>query len=153
MDKENITDKVRLIREDELKHLLSLYHYLNLDDPALEVDENLKKLWKSIISHPDYFYLMVEEDGMLVSTCNLTIVKNLTRNAKPFGLIENVVTHPQYRNKGFGTAVLKKAVKIAREHGCYKVMLLTSQKDGATLNFYENAGFNPDEKTGFILRI
>lgn len=153
MDKENITDKVRLIREDEIKHLLSLYHYLNLDDPALEVDENLKKLWKSIISHPDYFYLMVEEDGMLVSTCNLTIIKNLTRNAKPFGLIENVVTHPQYRNKGFGTAVLKKAVQIAREHGCYKVMLLTSQKDDATLNFYENAGFNPDEKTGFILRI
>lgn len=153
MDKENITDKVRLIREDEIKHLLSLYHYLNLDDPALEVDENLKKLWKSIISHPDYFYLMVEEDGMLISTCNLTIIKNLTRNAKPFGLIENVVTHPQYRNKGFGTAVLKKAVQIAREHGCYKVMLLTSQKDDATLNFYENAGFNPDEKTGFILRI
>jgi ribosomal protein S18 acetylase RimI-like enzyme len=54
---------------------------------------------------------------------------------------------------GYGTAVLEKAVQIAREHSCYKVMLLTSQKDNATLNFYKNAGFNQEEKTGFILRI
>ena len=153
MNKEKIMDKIRLIREDELEHLLSLYHYLNLDDPVLEADVQLKKLWKSIISHPDYFYLVLEEDGMLVSTCNLTVILNLTRQAKPFGLVENVVTHPNYRNNGYGTALLKKAVQIAREHGCYKVMLLTSQKDDATLNFYENAGFNRDEKTGFILRI
>jgi GNAT superfamily N-acetyltransferase len=150
---ENFVNKVRLIREDELKSLLLLYDYLNLDDPVLEVNESLKKLWNSIISHPDYFYLAAEEDGMLVSTCNLTIVKNLTRCARPYGLIENVVTHPHYRKKGFGTAVLKKAIQIAREHDCYKVMLLTSQKDDNTLNFYENSGFNREEKTGFIIRI
>lgn len=145
--------KVRLIKKEELKPLLSLYEHLNFDDPKLEIDNALNKHWASILSNPDSFYLVVEEDGMLVSTCNLTIIKNLTREARPYGLIENVVTHPQYRKKGYGTAVLKKAIDIAREHGCYKVMLLTSQKDDATLNFYENAGFNRKEKTGFILRI
>lgn len=146
-------DKVRLIEKDELNSLLSLYEHLNLDDPVLEVDEDLKKHWDDIISNPDYFYLVAEEDGNLVSTCNLTIIKNLTRQARSYGLIENVVTHPNYRKKGYGTAVLKKAVKIAEEHGCYKVMLLTSQKDDATLNFYQNAGFSRGEKTGFIVRI
>lgn len=146
-------DKVRLIEKDELNSLLSLYEYLNLDDPVLEVDEGLKRHWDDIICNPDYFYLVAEEDGKLVSTCNLTIIKNLTRQARSYGLIENVVTHPNYRKKGYGTAVLKKAVKIAEEHGCYKVMLLTSQKDDATLNFYQNAGFNRGEKTGFIVRI
>jgi GNAT superfamily N-acetyltransferase len=121
-------EKVRLIKEDELNSLLPLYAYLNLDDPVLEVDEVLKKHWNEIISNPDYFYLVAEEDGILVSTCNLTVIRNLTREARPYGLIENVVTHPDYRKRGYGTAVLKKAVEIARERGCYKVMLLTSQK-------------------------
>ncbi len=146
-------EKVRLIKEDELNSLLSLYEYLNFDDPVLEINNDLKKHWKDILSNPDYFYLVREEEGMLVSTCNLTIIKNLTRQARPYGLIENVVTHPNYRKKGYGTAVLKKAVQIAREHDCYKVMLLTSQKDDATLNFYKNAGFSRGEKTGFIKRI
>ena len=146
-------EKVRLIKEDELNSLLPLYAYLNLDDPVLEVDEVLKKHWNEIISNPDYFYLVAEEDGILVSTCNLTVIRNLTREARPYGLIENVVTHPDYRKRGYGTAVLKKAVEIARERGCYKVMLLTSQKDDNTLDFYQQAGFSQKEKTGFIVRM
>lgn len=146
-------DEVRLIRKDELKYLLSLYEHLNKDDPVMELDEKLQKHWKEILSNPDYFYLVVEDGGIIVSTCNLTVIRNLTREARSYGLIENVVTHPDYRKKGYGTAVLKRAVDIAREHGCYKVMLLTSQKDDATLNFYENAGFSQGEKTGFIVRI
>ncbi len=146
-------DKVRLIKEDELNSLLALYKHLNLDDPVLKVDERLRIHWEAILSNPDYYYLVVEKGGDLVSTCNLTIIRNLTREARPYGLIENVVTHPDYRKMGYGTAVLKKAVEIAREHGCYKVMLLTSQKDDATLNFYENAGFSRGEKTGFIVRM
>jgi GNAT superfamily N-acetyltransferase len=146
-------DKVRLIREDELESLLSLYKDLNLDDPVLEIDENLQRHWRDILSNPYYFYLVAEEDSMLVSTCNLTIIKNLTRQARSYGLIENVVTHPKYRKKGYGTAVLKKAILIAQEQNCYKVMLLTSQKDSTTLSFYEKAGFDRGEKTGFIVRI
>lgn len=81
-------EKVRLIKEDELNFFLSLYAYLNLDDPVLKVDEALKKHWDGIISNPDYFYLVAEEDGILVPTCNLTVTRNLTREARPYGLIE-----------------------------------------------------------------
>lgn len=38
-------------------------------------------------------------------------------------MIENVVTHEGYRNKGYGTRLLKKALEIAQGEGCYKVML------------------------------
>ena len=146
-------DRVRPIREDELPELLVLYQQLNSDDPVLEINESLLNHWKNILSNSDYFYLVLEEDGNLVSTCNMNIIKNLTRQARPYALIENVVTHQDHRKKGYGTAVLHKAVQIAGEHGCYKVMILTSHKDEATLNFYENAGFSRGEKTGFIVRI
>ena len=148
-----MTIKTRLIKKDELKSLLSLYKYLIPDDLQLEIDNSVEKHWNDILSDPNIFYIVVEEDGRIVSSCTLAVIKNLTRSAKPYGLIENVVTHPNYRNKGYGTAVLKKAVEICREKGCYKVMLMTSSKDESIFRFYENAGFNKGEKTGFILRI
>lgn len=148
-----MTKKVRRIKYEELENLLSLYKYLIPDDPKLKIDTTLKEHWKEILSDPSYFYLVIEEDSMLVCSCNLTIIQNLTRSARPYGIIENVVTHPDYRNKGHGTAVLKKAIEIAQENNCYKVVLTTSRKDENILNFYENAGFNRGEKTAFIVRI
>ena len=146
-------NKVRLIKYEELEKLLSLYEYLVPDDPKLKIDKALKGHWNEILSDQGHFYLVIEEDELLVSSCNLAIIKNLTKSARSYGLIENVVTHPDYRKKVYGTAVLKKAVEIAQENNCYKVMLMTSQKDESTLRFYEKAGFNRGEKTAFIVRI
>lgn len=145
--------KVRPIKYDELESLLALYKYLIPDDPKLEIDTTIEKHWNEILTDPNYFYLVVEEDEMLVSSCNLIIIKNLTRSARPYGIIENVVTHPDYRNKGYGTAILKKSIEIAQENNCYKVILTTSRKDEDTLRFYENAGFDRREKTAFIVRL
>ena len=89
-------------------------------------------------------------NGELVSTCTLTMIPNLTRMGRPYGLIENVVTHPDYRKQGLGTQVLRYALNIAWEHGCYKVMLMTGSKREETLLFYEKVGFKRDIKTGFV---
>lgn len=146
-------EKVRLIKKDDLNALLMLYEYLHQDDPVLEVDNHIIKNWEYILSSPDYFYLVAEEDKQLVSTCNLTIIRNLTKQGKPFGFIENVVTHPDYRKKGYGTAVVKKAVELAQKNGCHKVLLSTTRKDEDTLNFYKKIGFIKEEITGFIMWI
>lgn len=145
--------KVRLIKKSELAQLLALYTYLNPDDLKLTVNQGLLEHWKRIYEDPSLFYFVIEEDGMLISTCTMAIIKNLTRSARPYGLIENVVTHPDYRKKGFGTAILKKAVEVAQEHDCYKVMLMTSRKEESTLKFYESAGFYKGEKTAFVVRL
>ena len=71
--------------------------------------------------------------------------------ARPYGIIENVVTHEKYRNRGYGTRLLKKALEIARDKGCNKVMLLSGRGEDI-LSFYEKAGFERGKKTGFIVR-
>ena len=133
--------------------MLDLYKYLNPDDPDIKGTDYITQLWAEIFNDPDQYYFVVEEDGRLVSTCMLAIIKNLTRSGRPFGLIEYVVTHSEYRNRGYGTAILQKAVETAKNNNCYKVMLLTGRKEESTLRFYEQAGFERGVKTGFVKRL
>ncbi|MGB9928592.1 MAG: GNAT family N-acetyltransferase [Methanosarcina sp.] len=143
-------ENVRLIKFEELDQLLDLYKQLNPEDPDIRGLNHVAELWKEILNDPNLYYLVVEEDGRLVSSCTLTIIKSLTRGGRPFGLREYMVTDSAYRKKGYGTAILHKAAEIAKEKNCYKLMLLTGRKEESTLRFYENAGFVRGIKTGFI---
>ena len=87
----------------------------------------------------------------IVASCTLIVIPNLTRGGQPYGLIENVVTHVAFRERGFGKQLLQAAVAAAWQADCYKVMLLTGSKDPATLRFYAEAGFE-QSKTGFQAR-
>jgi ribosomal protein S18 acetylase RimI-like enzyme len=86
-----------------------------------------------------------------IASCTLVAIPNLTRGGQPYGLIENIVTHTQHRDRGYGKQVLRAAVMAAWEADCYKVMLMTGSKDLATLAFYTSAGFE-QSKTGFQVR-
>jgi ribosomal protein S18 acetylase RimI-like enzyme len=86
-----------------------------------------------------------------VATCVLIVVPNLTRNQRPFALIENVVSAAALRGRGLGKAVVRAAVAHAFALDCYKVMLMTGRSDPAALGFYEACGFQRG-KTAFQIR-
>lgn len=144
--------QIRPIRADELRSLLALYRHLHPADPELAETADLAELWARICDDRSLHYLGAEADGSLVAACTMAIIPNLTRAARPYGLIENVVTHRDFRRRGIGTALLRATLQIAWGCGCYKVMLLTSRRDEATLRFYEQAGFQGGVKTGFVAK-
>ncbi len=90
--------------------------------------------------------------GDLVASCTIMVIPNLTRGCRPYGLIENVVTHADHQKQGWGKAVLARALDFAWQQNCYKVMLTTGRKDDATLQFYEGAGFDRHDKQAFVAR-
>lgn len=141
---------IRLISRDELPQLIALYQHLHPVDAPLPAAPVLQTLWDSMLSDPRLYYIVADIAEQLVATCNLTIIPNLTRGARPYGIIENVVTHPTYRHQGLGTKVLHYALAIAWQQNCYKVMLQSGSKREETLHFYEQAGFKRGIKTGFI---
>lgn len=143
---------IRKIRKGELANLLKLYRYLHPADPELEITADVTRLWERIWTDSKLHYFVAEIEGQIVSTCTITIIPNLTRAARPYGLIENVVTHPDFRRRGIGTRILKAALELAWEQNCYKVMLLTGRNDEGTLRFYQQAGFDGGVKTGFVVR-
>ena len=141
--------KVREIKENELSDLLELYTHLHeLGVP--ENSEHLQNTWSVICRDGNHHIIVCEVDGKLVSSCVCVIIPNLTRNIRPYAFIENVVTHADYRGKGYATACLNHAKNLAIKANCYKMMLLTSSKTESTLNFYKRAGYNCTDKTAFI---
>ena len=80
----------------------------------------------------------------------VTIIPNLTHNHRSYAVVENVVTDEKYRKRGFARACLDYAKELAIKENCYKLMLLTGSKKESTLKFYEEAGYNKNDKTAFI---
>ncbi len=143
---------VRTIQTHELEQLLSLYKHLNPNDPELK-PKDIYSNWHEIMNDQFMKIIVVEVEGKIVASCVLIIIRNLTRGARPYALIENVVTHADYRKKGYGRLSLQKALELAKEQNCYKVMLMTSSRTEGTHRFYEQCGFKKGEKTGFIIRM
>jgi len=137
---------------DDLKVLY--FDFLSRFPPKEEQD---MLLWQSILDRfekdKNMYLLVVEEDGKVVSSIQMAIIESLTHNVRPFAVIENVVTHADYRNKGYASALLEHATEIAREHRCYKIFLETGSNKESTLNFYKNNGFAIDEKHSCLKRL
>ena len=134
---------IRKAKSKDAEDLKILYFdYLTAYPPKEEIekDENM-------------YLLVAEENEKVVSSVQMAIIESLTHNIRPFAVIENVVTHIDYRNKGYASALLDKASEIAKERRCYKVFLETGSNKESTLNFYRNNGFEIDKKHSCLKRL
>jgi len=136
----------------ELDELLGLYLHMHVSDEPLPQRNVIEAVWQNIQDTPNFRYFGVFVEGRLVSSCTLSVVPNLSRGCRPYGLIENVVTHSDYRRRGYGKAVLKYSLEYAWSRNCYKVMLMTGRKTEAVYKFYESAGFNRRAKQAFLAK-
>ena len=146
---------IRKAKGTDANDLKVLYFdYLTHFPPKEEQDMNLwRKFLDKFEKDENMHLLVIEEDGKCVSSVQMAIIESLTHNVRPFAVIENVVTHTSYRNKGYASALLEKATEIAKERGCYKVFLETGSNKESTLNFYRNNGFAIDEKHSCLKRL
>ena len=146
---------IRQAKPEDAQDLKTLYfEFLTHFPPKEEQDMNR---WAEVISRfeksDDRFLLVVEEDGKVVSSVQVAIIEGLTHNVRPFAVVENVVTHGEYRNRGFASALLEKATEIAKEFNCYKIFLETGSNKESTLNFYRKNDFVIDEKHSCLKRL
>lgn len=140
---------IRRIQKCNLEELLNLYQFLH-EGEAKPKRSAFDKVWEDSEQSNLILYWGLFQNERLLSTCQVVTVPNLTHDCKPYCFIENVVTHPDHRNKGLGKAVLNHALNYAWSIGCYKAMLMTGRKTERVLNFYKSVGFNGSEKQAFI---
>lgn len=146
---------IRKATATDAEQLKTLYFEHLTHYPPKE-EQDMKK-WQALLSKfeqdENMHLLVLEIDGKVVSTVQMAIVENLTHNIRPFAVIENVVTHAEYRGKGYASALLQKATEIAKERGCYKLSLETGSNKESTLGFYKNNGFELDQKHSLLKRL
>lgn len=141
----------RIAKKDDLQRLLVLYKQLNPEEELVDL-EKASSIWDATEKTDATRYFIAVDDTRIVSTCNVTLVPNLTRNGKSFAIIENVITDNDYRRQGIGKKVIENAIQYAKENNCYKIVLLSSAKRTKSHKFYESIGFNGNSKKGFEIR-
>ena len=141
---------IRPAASADLPDLIALYGHLEAENAALDL-RAAGEIFQQFKRFDGSEVFIGRVGDTLVSSCTLVVIPNLTRLGRPYGLIENVVTHPDHRQRGYGQAILKAAIGAAWAAGCYKVMLLAGSKSPAIMRFYKSAGFS-QSKTGFQIR-
>ena len=127
---------IRTAGPGDLDGILDLYTHMHETDTIVD-RESLDRVYREILCFPGYFFFILEDEGIFISSCILHILPNLTRGACPYGLIENVVTRTEYRGREYATRLLVHALQTAWNAGFYKVMLLTGRTDPAVFRLYE----------------
>ncbi len=144
--------EIRFATINDLPGILALYAQLNPDDPPIDA-ATAAGIWEAGESGDILRYVVAADSEIIVGTCNVAVIPNLTRAGRPYAVIENVITDRDRRGKGIGRAIVEKAVDFAKARGCYKVLLLSSAKRKEAHRFYEAIGFDGTSKKGFQIRL
>lgn len=85
--------------------------------------------------------LIAELEGKIAGSLQLVFMPGLSRSGAKRAIIKSVRVKSDLRGKNVGTALMKEAIRLAREGGC-KLVQLTSDKRRARAHlFYRRLGF------------
>lgn len=142
---------IRLAEQKDLAGLLALYKELRPNDPSLD-PELAEQRWQQLIDDTRTHVVVAEVEGELAATCALSINLSITNGARPFGIIEHVVTGQKFRRQGLSKQVLEYGINQAWQLECYKVMLLSGEQLTGAHKVYEAVGFKSGIEKGFVIK-
>lgn len=124
----------------ELMEVLRLLKVLD-QEAELTLDAAVK-IWEEMKLYPYYkTFAAFDEKHNVLGTFTLLICINFGHGGKLFAVVENVAVNEAYRRQGIGKAMMEKAMLLAKENGCYKLMLSSDIKRENAHLFYDSLGF------------
>jgi GNAT superfamily N-acetyltransferase len=114
--------------------------------------ERAERIWAEMLARKGLTVFVSEGDDRIVSTCMLITAPHLLRSGRQHAFLENVVTHPDYRGRGFGRAVVLAALASAWQQDCFHVFLQSGRADLRVHRFYEGCGFEPGLRTAYVAK-
>ena len=141
---------IRPAAAGDLAAVLELYAQPEIDDgDVLSIDE-AARIHSRFSRYPDYTLYVAEQGGAVVGSFALLVMDNLGHLGAPSAIVEDVVVAPALHGRGIGQAMMRFALALAREKGCYKLMLSSNAKRERAHAFYEGLGF---DRHGFSFRV
>jgi GNAT superfamily N-acetyltransferase len=140
----------RLARAGDLSSLLQLFAASDVS-PAIEPLPRAEAVWRETLERPGVYVFVSDEGLRIAATCMLVTAPNLLRQGRCHGFLENVVTHPDFRGRGHGRAVVGAALNQAWAGDCHHVLMQSGRADPRVHRFYERLGFLPGRRTSYVV--
>ena len=136
---------VREAVQDDIPRILELYQQLALnsdEEELLQTEmEFAGKMFREMAEMDNYHLLVAETDGEVVGTTVLVILPGLAHRIARWGVVEYMVVNKAHRSQGIGQALMDRAAELAKEAGCYKIMLCSNKQRWDAHRFYRRAGY------------
>ena len=100
-----------------------------------------ERAFAAIDADPAHRLVVLEHDGTVVGTLQLTLLPGLSRGGAWRGQIEAVRVAASHRGRGLGERLVAWAVEESSRHGCALVQLTTDKSRGDAHRFYARLGF------------
>jgi GNAT superfamily N-acetyltransferase len=134
--------KIRTATRNDLPRLVELVDQLSIEQSREDSAYDYLPAFEAIEADSrQTLFVAEDEQGGLVGTLVLIVVANLSHRGRPWAIIENVVVDEEHRGKGVGEQLVRHAVGLAREAGCYKVALASNKQRDDAHRFYRRLGF------------
>jgi GNAT superfamily N-acetyltransferase len=105
------------------------------------VAEEYRNAFAAMERAKDNHMLLAEEDGKIVACLQLVFVPGLSRRGAKRAIIESVRVASDARGRNVGTAIMKEAIRRAKEAGCALVQLTSDTRRTRAHLFYRRLGF------------
>jgi ribosomal protein S18 acetylase RimI-like enzyme len=142
--------QVRQATAADLPNVLALYAQPAMDNGHVLTIAQAKQLFAQFSRYPNYRLFVACANDAIVGTFALLIMHNLAHQGTPSAIVEDVVVSVAHQSQGIGRDMMHHAMALAREAGCYKLVLSSNQKRERAHAFYESLGF---ERHGFSFSI
>jgi len=140
----------RVATKADLPEVLRLHAQPALDDGKILPLDEAERVYDRIARYPDYKIYVAIRGKKVIGTFALLVMDNLGHMGAPSAIIEDVAVDPNWQGHGVGKMMIRHALKICREKGCYKVALSSNLKRERAHAFYDSLGF---ERHGYSFRI
>ncbi|MFC0199843.1 GNAT family N-acetyltransferase [Paracoccus rhizosphaerae] len=100
-----------------------------------------RQAFAAIDADPNQFLCVLEEEGRVIGTMQLTFIAGLSRRGARRGQIEGVRVHRDHRGGGLGRQMILWAIDRCRAEGCALVQLTTDRSRTDAHRFYDSLGF------------
>lgn len=130
----------------DLPALHALYEELTGERQDFEI---MRTAYAAIASDDDYVLYAARVDGAMVGGVMAIVCRKLTRDCRPFLVMENFVVAASQRRRGIGKALLERVERLAVERGCESIMFVSSARRPAAHAFYAAMGYEPEGVRGF----
>lgn len=136
--------ELRVATQDDAPLLAALQAEMDDGDPAAVTDDDraaMCAVLADMAAYPHFHAYLVYLEGQPVASFSLMIFASPSQGGQPQALLDAVVVSRAQRGRCIGEAMVREALLMAQQAGCYKLILSSNLKRRDAHRFYEQLGF------------